>query len=241
MLEHIVKKRIFFFILLNLSTFVLFAEESIIPKKYLGTYLSVDYINLFQKYKNHEKALKEIYNTHYDVLFVNETKCYTHFTHEEGSFVSTENLEKWSYKTEDNNLYITDENGYLYRRISDQISKNVFYEYVADYLFGLYPDSNIEIKDNKVKIGNTVYEIKLKPNHPREPVPEYALHLFIFDDKGLDFAKVNILDPNAILPEVYDFFLILDKDGFKIIRGKNINDRWYKPILEEVVYTYLRK
>lgn len=217
------KKRIVLFVLLSFVTFVLSAGELKIPKEYLGTYLSVDYINLLQKYKNHEKALKEIYQNQYDVLFLSETKCYTNYTHHEGSYVSNINLSKWNYKTENNNLYITDENGYLYKRISKQISENAFYKYVAGYIFGLFPDCKVEIKDNTVNIDKIVYKIKLEPNHPREPVPEYAIHLYIFDDK---------------VPEVYDYFLILENDGFKVIKGININDRWYKPLPEEVVYTY---
>lgn len=223
------RKIIFLNLLIIFFTSVVIANEyswelKNVPNEYLGTYLPVDYINLLQEYKCHKKALKEIAPTHYDVLYLKESICYSQVLYEDGYAVQTKDFEKWTFKTEKNEKYITDENGYLYRRISSSTEGHPESEFVLSYFFGLFPDANVLIKENTVKIGNKVYEIDM--HLPGSGTPECSFMLSFLDMSGKE-------------PYAERYFVFIEEKGFKIIRGEYDETRaWKIDLTDEVVYSY---
>jgi len=196
------RKIIFLNLLMIFFTSIVTANEynwelKNVPNEYLGTYLPVDYINLLQEYKCHKKALKEIAPTHYDVLYLKESICYSQVLYEDG---------------------------YLYRRISSSTEGHPESEFVLSYFFGLFPDANVLIKENTVKIGNKVYEIDM--HLPGSGTPECSFMLSFLDMSGKE-------------PYAERYFVFIEEKGFKIIRGEYDETRaWKIDLTDEVVYSY---
>lgn len=221
---------------LFLCLFILFFTSKIIagerdlqnvPKEYLGTYLPVDYIDLLKKYNSHQKALMEIAPTHYDILCLSESKCYSTVLYSDGYSVLASNFEKWIFKTEKNEKFIIDENNFLYKRISEEISEDIACEFVLNYIFGLYPEVKVSIVGDTVKIASKTYKIEMHPNFPEKNPVEYSLMLYILDITGP-------------IPEKQDYFLILEKTGLKIVKGINEDDMWHVYPTEEIVYSHVK-
>lgn len=198
-----------------------------VPKEYLGTYLPVDYIDLLKKYNSHQKALMEIASTHYDVLCLSESKCYSTVLYSDGYAILASDFAKWCFKTEKNEKYIIDENNFLYKRISEEICEEAACEFVLEYIFGLYPEAKVSIIGNSVKIADKTYKIEMHPNFPKKNPVEYSLMLYILDISGP-------------IPEKQDYFVILENTGFKIVKGINEDDMWHIYPTEEIVYSYAK-
>lgn len=220
-------------ILLFLCLFISFSTSKItagerdlqnVPKEYLGTYLPVDYINLLKKYNSHQKALMEIASTHYDVLCLSESKCYSTVLYSDGYAVLASDFQKWIFKTEKNEKFIIDENNFLYKRISEETSEEAACEFVLEYIFSLYPEANVSIDGDTVKIADKTYKIEMHPNFPEKKTVEYSLMLYILDISGP-------------IPEKQNYFVIQEKTGFKIVKGINEDDMWHIYPTEEIVYS----
>lgn len=198
-----------------------------VPKEYLGTYLAVDYIDLLKKYNNHQKALMEIAKTHYNVLCLNESKCYSTELFGDGYAILASKFDKWVFKSIENEKFIIDENNYLYKRISEETIEDSACEFILKYIFGLYPEVHFPITGDSVRIANITYKIEMHPNFPLNNSSEYAIMLYVIDTE--DFV-----------PEKKFYFVFLEKNGFKIVKGINEDDMWHIYPTEEIVYSYLR-
>lgn len=162
--------------LLIISFFVLsgtlFADEYTlkkVPKDFIGTYIPVQMEMLVKEYMSYQKALNVIAESHYDILLLQEDKCYSQVRFDDGYAVLAKDFEKWSFITRKDNKFILDENGLSYRKISDKYDSEGYTAYANVILSIIFKDAihdkNISINGNIVNIYGTEYIFNLYPTY----------------------------------------------------------------------------
>lgn len=65
-----------------------------VPKDFIGTYMPVQMEMLLKEYMSYEKALNTIADSHYDVLSLEDYKCYSQVRFSDGYAVYAKDFEK---------------------------------------------------------------------------------------------------------------------------------------------------
>lgn len=161
-----------FFVSLFLSLGTIFADDYTlkkVPKDYIGTYIPVQMEMLVKEYMSYEKALNTIANSHYDILLLQENKCYSQVRFSDGYAVLAKDFEKWSFVTRKDNKFILDENGLSYRKISDKYDDQGYTAYANVVLSIIFKDAihdkNITINGDTVNIYGKEYKFNLYPSY----------------------------------------------------------------------------
>ena len=158
-----------FLVLLMTITFGIFADEyelQNVPIDYIGTYIPVEMEKYLKEYMAYEKALQKCHKSNYDILILKDNICYSQERFGDGYAVKSENFERWSFNTKENEKYIIDENKKVYRRITDNNDEcyEIYARVVLSILFSdAMHNKNIKVEGSKITIYGEEYEFDISP------------------------------------------------------------------------------
>ena len=116
------KKRIvsFFLCLTILLSFVYSEDENsyYINDVFHGTYLPVKFIDQFEKTLNFEKAKREVPKYCHDVFSMEDDGCWSSVGYHDGYRIDNKEFSKYKFERNGNDLFVTDDKGNKYKRIS---------------------------------------------------------------------------------------------------------------------------
>ena len=132
-------------------------ELTNVKEEYIGTYIPVDLeLRLYQSKKFYEslRASRKYGATQpHDVLYLQKSICYSDMGFHDGYAIKKEEFANYKFITGKSGVFCIDDNGYLYRKISDADHGYTEYaEYVMKIIF-----SNCS-KSSEIKIeGQDIY------------------------------------------------------------------------------------
>ena len=96
----------------------------IIEDDFIGVYLPDEYIAILEKTKNHSLAMHHNDDSKYhDILIVNKNIIFSDLKFHDGYAIKANEGNLYQFNRNGNNRTITDNNGYSYTRIGDNISE----------------------------------------------------------------------------------------------------------------------
>lgn len=137
-----------------------------VKKEYIGTYIPVDLeLRLYQSKKFYESlyASRKYGKTHpHDVLYLQENICYSDVAFHDGYAIDNKEFNDFKFITDNGAVFCIDNNGYLYRKISNSEYGYVDYvEYVMKILLSQNKNFNITIKGESLIIDGKEYKVNL--------------------------------------------------------------------------------
>ena len=153
-------------ILIILSAFANSYYLSDVKDEWIGTYIPVDLeLRLYQSKKFYESLEASRYygqTRPHDVLYLRKIKCYSDVAFHDGYAIETEQFENYKFITSDGGVFCIDDNGYLYRRISEKTDSAAYIEFVIKIILSNYLNSSeIKTEDRYLYINNKQYRINL--------------------------------------------------------------------------------
>lgn len=168
-------KKLYLIVILILFSAKIFAADdeyklTNVKKEYIGTYIPVDLeLRLYQSKKFYESLYvsRNYGKTRpHDILYLHEDKCYSDVAFHDGYAIENEAFKNYKFLVDKNNVFCIDDNGYLYRKITNEShGAKEYVEYVMKILFFNYQNSSeIKINGNLITINGTEYAVILDGN-----------------------------------------------------------------------------
>lgn len=162
-------KRISLIVVLILITLSAFANSyylSDVKDEWIGTYIPVDLeLRLYQSKKFYESLEASRYygqTRPHDVLYLRKINCYSDVAFHDGYAIETKQFENYKFITSEGGVFCIDDNGYLYRRISEKTDSAAYIEFVIKIILSNYLNSSeIKTEDCYLYINNKQYRINL--------------------------------------------------------------------------------
>ena len=142
-------------------------ELNNIKDEYIGTYIPVDLeLRLYQLKKFYEALYaSRKYGTSqpHDVLYLQKKICYSNLGFHDGYAIQTKDFKNYKFLTGKGGTFCIDNNGYLYRKISNaEYGYSDYIEYVMKIIFSNFENSaEIKIKNNNLTINDKEYKVNL--------------------------------------------------------------------------------
>ena len=142
-------------------------ENTKIPEEFLGTYIPMNFELFLKSEHSYTKALYQTWDL-YTLLMLQNDICYSDLNFHDGYAIDNNLISKWKYIKDNENYYIIDEKGRLYKRINTDGSYNG-YEFYAEYvLTEIFKDAkhkqNIKLTDGFVYIDDEQFTLVLDMN-----------------------------------------------------------------------------
>lgn len=142
-------------------------ELTDVKEEYIGTYIPVDLeLRLYQSKKFYESlraARKYGATKPHDVLYLQKNICYSDVGFHDGYAIKNEEFASYKFITGKGGVFCIDDNGYLYRKISDaDYGYTEYVEYVMKIILSnCSKSSEIKIEGQSIYIDNKKYEVNL--------------------------------------------------------------------------------
>ena len=142
-------------------------ELTDVKEEYIGTYIPVDLeLRLYQSKKFYESlraARKYGAPQPHDVLYLQKNICYSDVGFHDGYAIKNEEFASYKFITGKGGIFCIDDNGYLYRKISDaDYGYTEYVEYVMKIILSnCSKSSEIKIEGQSIYIDNKKYEVNL--------------------------------------------------------------------------------
>ncbi|OJF75645.1 MAG: hypothetical protein BKP49_11075 [Treponema sp. CETP13] len=138
-----------------------------VPDEFIGTYVPVQYDNVLKSSRSHYEAMLSNRKQYHDILLLNKDICYSNVGFHDGYAIKKEEFEDYRFVTNTKGLFIIDNNGNSYRKISNSIGNDgyvAFYSYVLKVIFqDAQALDYITLDKSNVIIDNVKYAVILDP------------------------------------------------------------------------------
>ena len=187
-----------------------------IQEDFVGTYLPVDYEKSLLESKSHQVALNTIKSNQdeYTVLFLKQSHCHSDQWYSDGFNVKKNLVEEWTFVTRDEDKIVIDQNGYEYRKISENsYDYKAIYDYILNNLLEDYISRELKLENHHIVIKNQSYWLILESSYTEKYVSAFL--------DGPDSR----------------FFIIISGNDLKLVKAKRSDDFFmqFDPT-DEIIY-----
>lgn len=111
-----------------------------VPEKYTGTYIPATFYDYFESTLDFENAKNSPVKGFHDVLFMYDNCCRSDAKFHDSYSITAGEFKDYKFIENKDDVYLLDNNGFLYKRFSKDIAYKVYDDYVFDKVFNCIKD-----------------------------------------------------------------------------------------------------